>query len=184
MFVSCNFFLIILPGVSLMEQKSMSLFSPHVSREAVAIIGTIISLAQTGTKKNSGIMERLLNHDVLEPLLRIAFKGGSIVVRTLANRAVGLLLPHTTPDSVLTIMKGMDAGISSFLHFCVSGLGSLLNPFYSGYQNSKPLNFPAIPHCIPDCNHRSYHVSLAHLFRRRRPTAAVSAYSLLLCCFW
>lgn len=85
-------------GLSCIHSTDITL-SPHFGRaETIKVLGSISRIARSMFEQmgHSG-MERLLHHDVLQPLLRLTFLSNSSAVRLAAVQSMAILVPHSTP---------------------------------------------------------------------------------------
>jgi hypothetical protein len=112
--------------------------------ESIGIIGAICRISHLSLKNQgtSGV-QRLLSHDVLGPLLRLAFLANSTSIRIAATKAVCLLLPYSSPAVVSSSIKCVFPTSVSFAEFCLERIGAQLDPYSSVFSsiNREPLAF-------------------------------------------
>ena len=116
----------------------MDLFKSDGINETVRIIGIILKMVRVSLEKNlTNVIAGLLVQNVVDTLLQLSFSAASICVRTVATKAVCLLLPYSTPAQIDSMARNLNPMITSFCEFLVLQIGDDLNPFTSMRQNSK-----------------------------------------------
>ena len=131
-------------GMTVMGRLNiMNAFNFTNMMETVRIVGVISRCGHKAvTRALPLILERLLAHDIIDPLLSLCFSAASINVRQIATKALCLLLPYSSPEQVNRAISNMNPGCTSFAEYQVEQLGRLMNPFIQeeGKTDLDPIN--------------------------------------------